>query len=45
MAREIPAVSAPPAVLLIYSERGEALTEMIESMAEIVAALRDIDFN
>ena len=25
------------------SERGEAFTEMIESMTEIVAALRDID--
>lgn len=25
------------------SERGEALVEMIESMTEIVAALRDID--
>ena len=25
------------------SERGEALTEMMESMAEIAAALRDLD--
>lgn len=27
------------------SERGEAFAEMIESMTEIVAALRDIDSN